>query len=153
MPITGRRDTPYILGRCLPPPTEVKAQNYHYEPCPSEVSNPIDGLGFMHVLLMPGEHFDSFWTNQVPKKLQKELKYKVGSKTPIIGWGLYIVESPNWHALTVLTIVTAIICLIIALVYSIVMKDASGGFTVGSFFLGVLTLFIALASTVILASV
>lgn len=74
------------------------------------------------------------------------------SPSPVIGWGVYIVEGPNWHALAVLTILFNILSLLIALIYSVVTSDVSSGFAVGSFFLAVETMVVTLLLAVVTTS-
>lgn len=88
----------------------------------------------------------------MPKKLRKELEYKSGPD-PVIGWGVHIIEGPNWHALAVLTIVFVAVSLILALVYSFVTSDVSSAFTLGSFVLAAETLVVTLVLTVIVTSI
>lgn len=144
--------TPRILECCLPPREEVEVKhNYHYAPCPPDVQDQTLGLPFLHVLLEPGNHLDDFWTNHIPKKLKNELEYKSGPD-PVIGWGVHIVEGPNWHALAALSVVFVAASLVLALVYSFVTSDVSSAFTVGSFVLAAETLVVTLVLTVIVTS-
>lgn len=74
------------------------------------------------------------------------------SSNPVIGWGVHIVEGPNWHALTLLVIIFNFLSLLIALIYSVVTIDISAGFAVGSFFLAVETMVMTLALAVVTTS-
>lgn len=141
-----------LQSACLPPQEEVDLKNYHYAPCPADVQNPVLRLPYLHVLLEPGNHLDDFWTNRTPKKLRQELKYQIGG-SPAIGWGVHIVEGPNWNALAVLTTIFVISSLVLALVYSLAMNDVSTGFTMGSFLLAAQTLVVTLVLTVIVTSI
>lgn len=88
----------------------------------------------------------------MPKKLEQRLEYQRGPD-PVIGWGVYIiVESPNWHALAVLTVIFVVLSLGMSLIYSIVTNDVSTAFTLGSFFLAAETLCVTVAATIIVAS-
>lgn len=143
---------PRILECCLPPPEEVETKkNYHYAPCPPDVQEQSLGLPFLHVLLEPGNHLDDFWTNHMPKKLKQELKYQRGMG-PVIGWGVQIVEGPNWHALAVLTVMFVMMSVALALMYSFMTRDVSSGFTVGSFVMAAETLVVTLILTVVVTS-
>lgn len=146
--------TPWILDCSLPPEEEVKVKgNYHYHPCPPYVWDQTLGIPFLHVLLEPGNHLDSFWTNYIPKKLKQELKYQSGSDPRAnIGWGIHIVEGFNWHALAVLTAIFIAISMVPALVYSLKKNDISSGFSVGSFVLAAATLVVTLVLTVVTTS-
>lgn len=143
-----------ILECSLPPREEVEVkQNYHYAPCPPDVRDDQTlGLPFLHVLLEPGNHLDDFWTNYVPKKLRQELQYQRGGPGPVIGWGVHVVEGPNWCAVAVLAVVFVVMSLGLALACSLATGDVSGAFTVGSFVLAAETLIVTLVLTVIATS-
>lgn len=74
------------------------------------------------------------------------------SPNPVIGWGVHIVEGPNWHTLIVLTIICNILSLAISSIYSLVTSDVSSGFAVGSFFLAVETMVVTLVLAVVTTS-
>lgn len=74
------------------------------------------------------------------------------SPNPVIGWGVHIVEGPNWHALIVLTIIFNILSLAISSIYCLVTSDVSSGFAVGSFFLAAETMVVTLVLAVVTTS-
>lgn len=88
----------------------------------------------------------------MPKKLKQELEYQSGPD-PVVGWGLHIVEGPNWYALAVLAAIFVVMSLALALVYSFVRSDVSSGFAVGSFMLAAETLVMTLILAVIVTSI
>lgn len=135
---------------CLPPEEEVLSKNYHYAPCPQEIENPLLRIPWLHVLFEPGAHFDDFWTRRTPKKLVQMLSYP--SPNPVIGWGVQIVEGPNWCALVVLTVIFNVLSLAISSIYSAATSDVSSGFAVGSFFLAVETMVVTLVLAVVTTS-
>ena len=142
---------PEILeSACLPPEEEVRNKNYHYAPCPQEVKNTLLRVPWLHVLFEPGAHSSDFWTQRTPKKLAQMLNYP--SSKPVIGWGVHIVEGPNWHAFTLLIIIFNFLSLLIAFIYSVVKIDVSGGFAVGSYFIAVETMVVTLVLAVVTTS-
>lgn len=134
---------------CLPPQIEVQKQNYHYAPCPADIQNPLLRYPYLHDLFEPGYHLDTFWTNRTPKKLKQALQYSNGGD-PVIGWGVHIIEGPNWYALVVLAVLFVFATFILSLAYSLAGHDASSGFTMGSFFLSAGTLLITLTVTIVI---
>lgn len=85
-------------------------------------------------------HTSDFWTKRTPKKLVQMLSYP--SPEPVIGWGVHIVEGPNWHALAVLIIIFGVLSLAISLLYSAVTSDVSSGFALGAFFIAAETMMV-----------
>lgn len=133
---------------CLPPKEEVDNGNYHYEPCPANV-NIVLRYPYLHVLFEPGNHLDRFWTRRTLKKLKHTLEY-AGDGNPVIGWGVHIVEGPNWSAFIVLTAMFMAASLVLSTVYSILQDDVSSGFAMGSFFLAAETILITLVVTMVI---
>lgn len=122
----------------LPPIEEVRdKKTYHYAPCPQSVKNPVLRIPYLHVLFEPGIHLDRFWSNRVPKKLDTKIMYGDGID-PVIGWGVHIVEGPNWLAFSVLSELVLVLSAVVALTWSLLARDVSGGFAIGAYMVGVL---------------
>ncbi|MCJ1395077.1 hypothetical protein MMC18_007958 [Xylographa bjoerkii] len=122
----------------LPPSEEVHVKKtYHYTPCPQSVRNPVLRIPYLHVLFEPGNHLDRFWSNRVPKKLNSEIRYGDGVE-PVIGWGVHVVEGPNWVAFSVLSEIVLLLSGVLALGWSLLARDVSAGFTVGAYVVAVL---------------
>lgn len=49
------------------------------------------------------------------------------------GWGVYIIEGPNWTGISWLGAVVMTCSVVVAVIYSCVTGDASSGFTIGAF--------------------
>jgi hypothetical protein len=82
----------------LPPEEEVKVKKrYHYVPCPRDIEDPLLQVQFLHEYFKPGQHLGKFWLNRLPKKLKEKLLLNTDGST--IGWGIHIVEEPNWWLL------------------------------------------------------
>lgn len=128
----------------------LRKKNYHYEPCPPQVQNVLLRIPLLHQLFQPGMHTTDFWTKRTPKKLVQMLDYP--SPDPVIGWGIHIIEGPNWHALGVLTMIFNVLSLAIASIHSVVRSDVSSGFAVGSFFLAVETMIVTLVLAMVTTS-
>jgi len=142
--------TPYVLeADCLPPREEVLAERYHYRPCPADNLLPALRVPYLHVFFEPGVHMDDFWTNRMPKKLRDRLAYLPVDRRdpqteeplspPIIGWGVHIVEGPNWPAFFVLSWLAIGASFVLALAYCAVAGDVSGAFGMASYLVGVVT--------------
>lgn len=125
-------------------------KNYHYHPCPRQVKSPLLRIPWLHILFEPGTHSGDFWTKRTPKKLVQMLSYP--GPDPVIGWGVHIVEGPNWYAIAALTIIVNVLSVLLALIYSAVASDVSTGFAVGSFFLAVGTLVVTLVLSIVTTS-
>ena len=74
----------------------------------------------------------------MPKKLDTRLTYGGGSD-PVIGWGVHIVERPNWIAFSLLSEIVLFLSLFIGIAWSLIGADPSAGFTVASYVVAVLT--------------
>lgn len=93
---------------------------------------------------------NDFWTKRTPKKLMQMLNYP--SPDPVIGWGVHIVEGPNWHALAVLIIIFGVLSLAISLIYSAVTSDVSSGFAMGAFLVAAETMMVTWVLAVVTTS-
>lgn len=49
------------------------------------------------------------------------------------GWGVYIIEGPNWKGISRLGALVLSVVTMVSVIYAGVKKDPSGGFTVGGF--------------------
>lgn len=74
------------------------------------------------------------------------------SPDPVIGWGVHIVEGPNWHALAVLIIIFSVLSLATSLIYSAVTSDVSSGFAMGAFFIAAETMMVTWVLAVVTTS-
>jgi len=133
----------YLKPRTLPPEIEVKKlKNYDYSPCPPDVEEPLLQNQFMHELLRPGPHLDSYWTDSFPKKLKEELNYISGQRS--IGWGIIINEGINWPVLLSGVLFILILTAIGVLVFSMRTGDVSSAAGLGAYFVAVVTLVVTL---------
>jgi hypothetical protein len=76
------------------------------------------------------------YVKHLPKKLrQRLLKRRI--VTPeleyVTGWRVYFIEGPNWRGISWLGAIVHTLSVMIAVVYSVVRKDPSSGFTIGAF--------------------
>lgn len=141
---------PEILeSRCLPPEIEVRKQKYLYSPCSADIHNPVLRYPYLHSLFESGNHLDGFWTDRTPKKMGSILEYHFAER-PVIGWGVNIIEGPNWYALMVLATLFVFMTFLLAMIYSLARGDVSSGFTMGSFLLAGGTLLITLVVTMVI---
>jgi hypothetical protein len=129
----------YLQHPSIPPVEEVlQKKNYHYSPCPMDIEETLLSNQFIHELLTAGPHLDRYWIDSIPKKLNDKLLYNSGCRP--FGWGVHIVEGPNWLALYLFALGFVTLSGILAVVYSALTKDVSSGFAVGAYVVTVLTL-------------
>lgn len=102
----------------LPPEEEVKVEKrYHYVPCPKDIEDPLLQVQFLHEYFKPGRHLGKFWLNRLPKKLKEKLL--LNTKGSAIGWGIHIVEEPNWFAFGLVAVGVVALSGVLALIYSL----------------------------------
>jgi hypothetical protein len=122
----------------IPPEKEVRSGNYEYTPCPlpTKIKQPIPASTFLHYCKDHKSIHSTIWTKRLPKKLkQRLLERRIA--TPeieyVTGWGVYIIEGPNWREISWLGAMVCTLSVMTAVVYSVVRKDPSSGFTIGAF--------------------
>ena len=131
---------PEITGCPAVPPEElVKNKEYLYAPCPIKISNPLLRMPYLHELFQPGEHSGCFWVQRTPKKLNSRLEFSDSQEN--VGWGVHIVEGPNWMAFFVLLWIILVLSLVLSVTYAVLKKDVSSGFTMGGWVVAVFTAF------------
>jgi hypothetical protein len=132
----------------LPPEDLViKEKKYHYTPCPvvsTELENFIPCESFWHQFFQPHYCRGSWWTLRLPTKLKTELNFDPNPALRSIGWGLHIQESINMGALISLVIAISFLSYMVSIVYSVVRKDVSSGFGMGSFLVAEGTLVVSI---------
>jgi hypothetical protein len=125
----------HFVSPAFPPEPEVKVKKtYDYRPCPQdefEITS-LDHV-LLHSLLEPGPHLDHYWLDMFPKKLQEILEYRTGSPNANIGWGIRIVDGPDWAVVLWLALAVMSFSGVLGVIYSIVKKDPGGGFTMAGF--------------------
>jgi hypothetical protein len=125
---------PEILkSQVLPPDHEVlQTKTYHYHPCPPDADF-VCYIPNLHQIFEPGEHLGlGFWQRRTPKKLHTRIAFSYGID-PVIGWGLHIVEGPNWVAFLVASQLVLLLTLSLVVLYSALTEDVSAGFGIGSY--------------------
>ena len=116
----------------LPPESEVALGRYEYAPCPMD-ELPMPSHIFMH-------HFRSTkplqdhpllqWAPRLPHKLETSLYFS--SDVLAVGWGVQILEGPNWGLIwTILTAATLLSGLIAAL-SAVILHDKATGVAIGA---------------------
>jgi hypothetical protein len=61
----------------------------------TRIDDPFLLVQSIHEFFNPGQHLSNFWLDQIPKKLIEELECS-RSGVYSIGWGIHIVEGPDW---------------------------------------------------------
>jgi hypothetical protein len=76
------------------------------------------------------------WFQRLPKRLQtglEELRRSSESSDDVTGWGIHIIEGPNVAMMSLLTGIVMVLCGIGSTAYAVMMRDVSGGFSIGAF--------------------
>ncbi len=55
------------------------------------------------------------------------------------GWGIYIIDGPNWFTLSCVFLSILVITGVFSLLWSVVKGDISGGFAIGAYLVAVAT--------------
>ncbi|MCJ1403746.1 hypothetical protein MMC11_006969 [Xylographa trunciseda] len=122
----------------VPPKHEVDNRDYDYTPCPLGALPPIPDNVFMHHLIDPGPHRRPLWLKRIPKKLNHSLL--TSSDELVIGWGLHIIEGPNWVAVWIAGFCIIFLSCALSLLWAIFRSDVSGGFGMGAWLVSLSTL-------------
>lgn len=119
---------------------EVEQKRYHYRPCPLNLIPPLPENAFLHAFFSPGAHTRNFWLDRLPKKLNDilECSGSNGNNLPV-GWGIHIVEGPNWLVLTCTFILVLAVSGIVAVVWSVTKRDVQGGMGIGAYLVTIQT--------------
>ncbi|KAI3318876.1 hypothetical protein HD806DRAFT_526054 [Xylariaceae sp. AK1471] len=119
----------------LPDVTNTVTNEYTYEPMPPDVIPPIGPNMLMHLFENP-DHADVtlFMYRRFPKKLRAQLE-ACPLKGSSVGWGIEFVEGVNWWAVFVTGCLGFLVCLIVAISWSVAKGDVQGGFGIASFLL------------------
>jgi hypothetical protein len=122
-----------MRSQVLPPDHEVLTERtYHYDPC-SPTADFVCYIPNLHEIFEPGRHLGlGFWQNRTPKKLHSRIDF-VGGGRPVIGWGLHVVEGPNWAAFFVVSQLLLLATLGLAVLYAALARDVSAGFGMASY--------------------
>jgi len=112
----------------LPPAEEVNLKlNYHYKPCPTKGIHVPDNI-FFDAFFDPGVHLHEWCLNRLPKKLDQSLDGNSNS-----GWGIYIVEGPDWYVISLLVAVIFLASGFFGVLWSVLRHDLQGGFAIASY--------------------
>jgi hypothetical protein len=91
----------YLQHPSIPSVEEVLLlKNHHYSACLMDIEETLLSNQFIHQLLTAGPHLDRYWIDSIPKKLKVKPLYTSGCRP--CGWGVHIVEGPNWLVLSFL---------------------------------------------------
>lgn len=126
-----------IRSRPAVPPAERK-QDYFYDPMPADLVPPIGPNILVHMFENPnhaGVLPDLY--KKVPKKLRERLE-PCQQKGTAMGWGIQFVEGIDTLMFFICGCIGFILCLLVALTWTIVKDDVQGGFGIGGFLLAFL---------------
>jgi hypothetical protein len=132
-----------IKAPSLPPPELVIKRQYRYAPCPieTELDSFLPELGFWHQFYNPFTCAQLWWLTRLPTKLETQLQFNPGVQC--LGWGTHLEETLNMFVITSLSFVIIISSYLISILWSVIRKDVSGGFGMGSFLVSVGSLLLA----------
>ena len=126
----------------IPPPNEVIARNYEYTPCP--LTTRPSAQTFLHyrdcTSCIKSREKKKKLFRRLPKKLSRGLLDVYLHAPPdedVLGWGVLIIEGPNKLVITMLGSVMLTLSVVVSVIYTSISKDASSGFTVGSFLVAI----------------
>ena len=133
-----------IKAPSLPPEDLVLVKKqYRYTSCPieTELDAFLPELGFWHQFYNPHTCVQLWWISRLPTKLETELKFN--PEVQCLGWGIHIEETLNMAVVTFLVFAVILASYFISFFWSVIRKDVSGGFGMGSFFISVGALLMA----------
>ena len=122
----------------IPPPAEVETKRYEYEPCPID-EPPMDSDVFMHYLSAPDtEHTEElFWTLRFPRRINESFL-----QNPGVGWGIQILEGPNWPLFWTFTTICTLLSGLIAGLFAWLKRDTASGVAIGAWLTAVQTMIV-----------
>jgi len=131
-------DKPYVspiagtlLAPSIPPKKYVDEGKYLYHPCPID-EPPMTSNWFMHYFnfIDGSKHHSNIWGTRLPKKLYESL---ANSPEPLAnGWGIKIVEGPNWALLSIFMFSFILISGLVAGTYAGITHDNQTGVAIGA---------------------
>ncbi|KAF2806491.1 uncharacterized protein BDZ99DRAFT_337798, partial [Mytilinidion resinicola] len=130
----------------IPPECEVVAQRYHYHECPLYPLPPMDYRSFLHFFGSQGKHTHSkcnLWLDRLPKKVGNSIKVQHDPNVLQLGWGVHIVEGPNWLVISWTMFGLLLVSFLVSLIYALAAKSQESGFGIGQWIVGVLSLMAA----------
>jgi hypothetical protein len=129
-----------IHPKNFPPKEEVDAERYEYNPCPLRSPPAISPNAFLHYMSCYSSEQalsrGTKWFQRLPKKLKRgleEMRKSSESSEDVTGWGIHIIEGPNVAMMSLLTGIVMTFCCAGSAAYAVVMRDVSGGFSIGAF--------------------
>lgn len=129
------------------PPEDQVGRDYSFDPSPAETSPPISPNLLMHLFEHP-ECADILPVlfRKIPKKLRDKLE-PCPRKGYAIGWGVQFVEGMDWLIVFLCGCVGFASALIVAVIWSTVMRDIQSGFAIAGFMLAFLGFCLGVART------
>lgn len=114
----------------IPPPEHPQ---YSYDPVPIQMEPPVGHNTMLHRYRCPKACKDSdFCVRRFPGYLHEDVDI-AADRDEEIAWGIELVEGQNWAYLWVVGFLIAVCSIIFGVVWSVVMKDVQGGFTVAAY--------------------
>ena len=73
--------------------------------------------------------------HRLPKKLKESIFSNRDDST--VGWGIHIIESPDFYVISILVTLGLLLSGIVAIVWASVTQDVQGAFGIGSYIIAV----------------
>jgi hypothetical protein len=130
-------DKPWLI-----PPSNVR--DYKYSPVPLKPLPPMRAEVFLHFLEYGDDdnvHNGCHWLQRLPTRLKARIIDT--PKTPVWGWGIYIIKGPNRPVIFWITMVTMFAIVLAAILWSSLHDDIQGGTALGSLIVGMPTVAMA----------
>ena len=125
----------------IPPEHEVEEGRYHYYECPLPQMPPMDKRTFFHYFWAHASHAptnDMTFHDRLPKKLGCSILMASSSAPLTMGWGVHIIEGPNWPMFPWIVTALLAVTLVICAIYDAVVKGRESGFTIGQLIFSIL---------------
>ena len=116
----------------LPPESEVALGRYYYAPCPMD-EVPMPSHIFMHHFLSNNplqDHPRLQWAPRLPQKLETSLYFS--NDILAIGWGVQILEGPNWGLIWIILTITTSLSGLVAALYAFFVHYRATGVAIGA---------------------
>ena len=139
-PLVGIMATP-----SLPPESEVARGHYDYKPCPMD-ELPMPSHIFMHHFRSNNplqDHPRLQWAPRLPQKLETSLYFS--NDVLAVGWGVQILEGPNWGLIWIVLTIATLLSGLIAVFCAFLVHDKATGVAIGAWLTAIQAMALAAA--------
>jgi hypothetical protein len=114
----------------IPPSTDT---NYEYSPAPLKPLPPMSEQPFLHYMKYgdaDNAHDQPRWFRRLPVRLKSKLVQS--PEMPVWGWGIYVMEGPNWSVISYIVMATVSASILGTVLWSALKADIQGGTGLGN---------------------